>query len=193
MAESDDLRPLPPSSPHTPLPSPPPPLFNSQTATLFSSLEFDFPYALDSDYNNFLSSSSLPFLITDLNDSNIIYRNTTHGLPTPLPPPLPPPPTNWNYSFSYFDSTDVDTFQEEDQYLLDADLVENLLICDRLMTQELTNSEETSICTICQDDLKLNQVVKRMPCKHIFHSRCLLTWLESNHTCPVYRYQLPWD
>lgn len=128
--------------------------------------------------------------MTNLNDSDIIYSNTTHVLPTPPPPP---PSSNWNYSFSYFDPTNVNTFQEEDQYLLDADLADNLLICERLMMQELTNSEETSICTICQDDLELNQVVKRTPCKHIFHSRCLSTWLESNHTCPICRYQLPWD
>jgi E3 ubiquitin-protein ligase RNF115/126 len=30
-----------------------------------------------------------------------------------------------------------------------------------------------------------------MPCGHIYHPECLKPWLETNHTCPVCRFELP--
>mmetsp|Transcript_100 Transcript_100/g.258 ORF Transcript_100/g.258 Transcript_100/m.258 type:complete len:599 (+) Transcript_100:96-1892(+) len=50
------------------------------------------------------------------------------------------------------------------------------------------------VCCICLDDNNLDDRVTRLPCAHIFHTRCIVDWL-ANHscTCPVCRYELPTD
>ncbi|KAL0369348.1 UNVERIFIED_CONTAM: E3 ubiquitin-protein ligase SIRP1 [Sesamum angustifolium] len=51
--------------------------------------------------------------------------------------------------------------------------------------------EETLQCSVCLDDCEMGSEVKEMPCKHKFHSGCILPWLELHSSCPVCRYQLP--
>ncbi|XP_010487098.1 PREDICTED: E3 ubiquitin-protein ligase CIP8-like [Camelina sativa] len=46
-------------------------------------------------------------------------------------------------------------------------------------------------CTVCLDDFEIGMEAKEMPCKHKFHSDCLLPWLELHSSCPVCRYLLP--
>ncbi|KAL1803590.1 hypothetical protein DCAR_0935286 [Daucus carota subsp. sativus] len=48
-------------------------------------------------------------------------------------------------------------------------------------------------CAVCHDDFEKDMVVKQMPCKHVYHSECLLPWLELHNSCPVCRYELPTD
>lgn len=51
-------------------------------------------------------------------------------------------------------------------------------------------------CAICKDQFSLQtedpdeQVVITLPCKHPFHSPCILPWLKQNGTCPTCRHQL---
>lgn len=54
--------------------------------------------------------------------------------------------------------------------------------------------EETVVqCCVCLDDCQIGAEVKEMPCKHKFHSGCILPWLELHSSCPTCRYQLPSD
>lgn len=48
-------------------------------------------------------------------------------------------------------------------------------------------------CSVCLDDLQIGAEAKEMPCKHKFHSGCILPWLELHSSCPVCRFQLPID
>eukprot|EP01016_Furgasonia_blochmanni_P009967 TRINITY_DN1417_c0_g1_i4.p1 TRINITY_DN1417_c0_g1~~TRINITY_DN1417_c0_g1_i4.p1 ORF type:complete len:198 (-),score=11.48 TRINITY_DN1417_c0_g1_i4:285-878(-) len=50
------------------------------------------------------------------------------------------------------------------------------------------NMEE---CTVCREEFKEAEEVREMPCKHIFHGECLLTWLREKNSCPTCRYELP--
>lgn len=53
--------------------------------------------------------------------------------------------------------------------------------------------KETSQCSVCLDDLETGSKAKQMPCKHVFHGRCIIPWLELHGSCPVCRFQLPAD
>ncbi|MBA0618702.1 hypothetical protein Godav_028006, partial [Gossypium davidsonii] len=48
-------------------------------------------------------------------------------------------------------------------------------------------------CSICLEDIKIGCEAKEMPCKHKFHNGCITPWLEHHNSCPVCRFQLPWD
>lgn len=49
-------------------------------------------------------------------------------------------------------------------------------------------------CSVCFEEINLDDVVIRMPCAHIYHTHCIKDWL-SNHgcTCPDCRYELATD
>ncbi|KAK4774720.1 hypothetical protein SAY86_009655 [Trapa natans] len=60
------------------------------------------------------------------------------------------------------------------------------------ITDEILSSEMNQ-CAVCQDEFEKDTEVKQMPCKHIYHSDCLLPWLELHSSCPVCRHELPTD
>ena len=52
------------------------------------------------------------------------------------------------------------------------------------------NSADSS-CAICQEDFKNKEDLKITPCEHIFHPKCISTWLEkecTRPTCPSCRH-----
>ncbi|XP_049410198.1 E3 ubiquitin-protein ligase RING1-like [Solanum stenotomum] len=63
---------------------------------------------------------------------------------------------------------------------------------DVKVSDELLNSD-LSQCAVCKDGFKLDELVKQMPCKHMYHDGCILPWLEMRNSCPVCRFELPTD
>ena len=52
------------------------------------------------------------------------------------------------------------------------------------------SKDNHNFCSICQDSIKENVIVREMDCGHKFHQKCLDTWLETNFICPVCRYEI---
>lgn len=52
---------------------------------------------------------------------------------------------------------------------------------------KLGKKEAVQCCAICTEDFRLRTWVRRLPCAHIFHPRCIDPWLlEFASTCPLW-------
>ncbi|XP_054583804.1 E3 ubiquitin-protein ligase RNF149 isoform X2 [Eptesicus fuscus] len=40
-------------------------------------------------------------------------------------------------------------------------------------------------CAVCIENFKVKDVIRILPCKHIFHRVCIDPWLSDHHTCPM--------
>ncbi|XP_017000295.2 E3 ubiquitin-protein ligase Iruka [Drosophila takahashii] len=48
-------------------------------------------------------------------------------------------------------------------------------------------------CSICWDDFKIDETVRKLPCSHLFHENCIVPWLNLHSTCPICRKSLAED
>jgi Ring finger domain len=46
-------------------------------------------------------------------------------------------------------------------------------------------------CTICCEDIAIGTTAVRLPCAHLYHANCIVTWLSKFNTCPMCRFTLP--
>ncbi|PSN55588.1 E3 ubiquitin-protein ligase [Blattella germanica] len=60
-----------------------------------------------------------------------------------------------------------------------------------LEEKEILSSGEQ--CPVCLKEYTVGEKVKVLPCKHAFHSSCILPWLEKTNSCPLCRHELPTD
>ncbi|XP_057451654.1 E3 ubiquitin-protein ligase RDUF1-like [Lotus japonicus] len=66
---------------------------------------------------------------------------------------------------------------------------------ESMPTVEITEAEvqaETH-CAVCKDAFEMGSEAREMPCKHLYHSDCILPWLSTRNSCPVCRHELPSD
>ncbi|WCJ41535.1 E3 ubiquitin-protein ligase RNF126 [Euphorbia peplus] len=54
---------------------------------------------------------------------------------------------------------------------------------------EKEGGEEDEICSVCLEEVV--DVASAMPCAHLFHENCIVTWLQTSHVCPVCRFLMP--
>ncbi|RWR73512.1 E3 ubiquitin-protein ligase RING1-like protein [Cinnamomum micranthum f. kanehirae] len=46
------------------------------------------------------------------------------------------------------------------------------------------------ICTVCMEKFGAGRGAKRMPCCHVYHDTCILTWLAQDRSCPLCRHPI---
>ncbi|KAF8402946.1 hypothetical protein HHK36_011039 [Tetracentron sinense] len=67
--------------------------------------------------------------------------------------------------------------------------VESMPIIEIVSSHVVTESH----CAVCKEPFELGSEAREMPCKHIYHSDCILPWLSLRNSCPVCRHELPTD
>ncbi|KAI9175025.1 hypothetical protein LWI28_026318 [Acer negundo] len=57
---------------------------------------------------------------------------------------------------------------------------------------EKTRVEDCSRqCVICLEEISIGSEATRMPCSHVYHQDCIVTWLKQSNHCPLCRFQMP--
>ena len=76
-----------------------------------------------------------------------------------------------------------ESFVEENNFNSDS-------IPDSILEDVSELNDENKMCLICLEEYKNNDIIKKLPCNHIFHSECLKIWLSQKATCPICRKDL---
>ncbi|KAG8052631.1 hypothetical protein GUJ93_ZPchr0001g29630 [Zizania palustris] len=63
---------------------------------------------------------------------------------------------------------------------------------DAMPTVEVTG-DSAAACAVCLEDYAAGEGAREMPCRHRFHAKCIVPWLEMHSSCPICRFQLPAD
>jgi len=60
-----------------------------------------------------------------------------------------------------------------------------------IQERPVAHDEVGELCPVCQDNLQHEDKVIKLPCSHVFHPDCGLTWLKQHNSCPLCRAALP--
>ena len=85
--------------------------------------------------------------------------------------------------FESFEADDIDSrLMARQQGLTDAQIKSIPAASLRASDREVSNKET---CSVCLNDFKTKDKVRRLPmCTHVFHEKCIDSWLRVARDCP---------
>ncbi|KAJ4711712.1 RING/U-box superfamily protein [Melia azedarach] len=95
--------------------------------------------------------------------------------------------TDLNFLFDFTDCDDDNI----DPSNSDVSSTTTTLLKSSMNTIEISDSVSQESCAICKDEFSVHSEAKELPCKHLYHSECILTWVSNHSSCPLCRFQLP--
>ncbi|XP_022151640.1 E3 ubiquitin-protein ligase RNF181-like [Momordica charantia] len=60
----------------------------------------------------------------------------------------------------------------------------------RLKKEKVEEEVELGDCSVCLNEMNGGSEVIKMPCGHVYHESCILSWLNKNNSCPLCRTKL---
>jgi hypothetical protein len=54
----------------------------------------------------------------------------------------------------------------------------------------LNNKNINEFCIICQDDIKIEEIIRKIKCSHSYHINCIDNWFIENKKCPMCKFEL---
>ena len=129
------------------------------------------------DYLNYQAiNQQIPYNININNNYNFINSNSLNDI----------------FESDYDSESDLSSFasdsdSENNSYINDKEVEEqNNFNTDFIKIIKLQNNKKQN-CVICQDKLCKEQEVYILPCSHIFHAKCISTWLNKKQECAICR------
>ena len=116
---------------------------------------------------------------------NFIINNMTYIYPVNILSyniPPPPPPSEPHPNDSFWQPVSIRMTVEEFDTQIET--------CNMTKTIREKYNTHNSVCIICQDDINLKQKCSILKCGHIYHTKCIKTWLVETcekPTCPCCR------
>lgn len=76
---------------------------------------------------------------------------------------------------------------------LDMEKERKMLMIKKMLKELRVGIGGSNSCSICLEEFGegiRSKVVVRMPCSHVFHEECVLSWLLKTPSCPLCRYDV---
>jgi hypothetical protein len=66
------------------------------------------------------------------------------------------------------------------------------LLSENLLKNSIVenNKNKNNFCVICQDDIDIDEIIRKIKCEHSFHISCLDNWFVENKKCPMCKFEL---